>query len=72
MSRNRHVLTGSKSNRGRGDQASLAVDNEGHEAGTIHFLQAADKKLEINDRSDHSPKTIAVHDGRADQQHGSG
>jgi len=38
----------------------------------FHFLQAADEKLEVDDRSDHSQKAIAVHDGRADQQHGSG
>jgi len=41
----RHVLTGCKSNGGRGDQDVPGCrNNEGHEAGTVHFLQAADER----------------------------
>ena len=48
-------------------QAALAVDHVGSEFSAADFLQTADKKLQIHDRSDHAQEASAVHDRRANQ-----
>src|SRR5205085_1396982 len=55
-----------------GHKSPLAINYVRAQAATIDFLQAANQVLQILDCADHSQKTSAVHDRRADQHDGVG
>ena len=50
----------------------MGVDDVRSEASAADFLQATNKKLKVHYRGDHAQEALAVHDGRADQEHGAG
>src|SRR5205823_14187646 len=51
------------------NQAALTVHYVRSEAIVVDFLQPANKKLQIHDRSDHAQEASAIHNWRADQHH---